>query len=377
MDPLRENPGTPDKAKMTRRRFMGVLLGTAAVPLLAACGGQQAPAPTAAPAAAAPKAAATAAPAAQPTAGASGSKTVMKIAHVLTEQDNVHLAVVRFKDAVEKKSNGRVEVQIYPNSALGSLRVTFESMQLGNLEATIQDGATPGTVAPLYAVPELPYLFNDLNHVHKVLDGPVGAEMYKSLQDKAKVRTLAVYDTTFRKIFTKTKPINSLADMKGLKIRIPEAPYYVRAMQLLGANPTPVAWGELYTALQTGVVEGFENKAEAAYNAKLHEQAKYAAYTGHIFVLNPLLVNDKWFSGLPADIQKIMLDAAAESQAWQRDYAPTSEKTFEQKMKDAGVTWTSPDVAPFRKAVEPYYKEVGDKISANDFIQKIRDAAGS
>jgi tripartite ATP-independent transporter DctP family solute receptor len=302
------------------------------------------------------------------------SKTVMKIAHVLTEQDNIHRAVLRFKDNIEKKTSGQVEVQIYPNSALGSLRVTFESMQLGNLEAGVWDAVTPGNVAPVWAVPELPYLFRDLDHVHKVIDGPIGQDMNKALFDKAKVRTLAVYDTTFRKIFTKNKPIQSLADMKGLKIRVPEAPTYVRCMQLLGANPTPVAWGELYTALEMGVVQGFENKCEAAYNAKLHEQTKFAAYTGHIFVLNPLMCSDRWFNNLPKDIQQIVLDAAKESLAWQRAEAPSSEKAFEQKMRDAGVTFTSPDVAPFRKAVEPFYKEYGDKINANELIQRVREA---
>ena len=330
---------------VSRRQFMAVLGGVAAVSLLP--GRARA---------------------------ASGGKIVMKVGHVLTEQDNIHKAVARFKDAVEKKTNGQVEVQIYPNSALGSLRVTFESMQLGNLEAGVWDAVTPGNVAPMWAVPELPYLFRDLDHVHKVLDGPIGQDMNKALLDKAKVRTLAVYDTTFRKIFTKHKPIQSLADMKGLKIRVPEAPTYVRCMQLLGANPTPVAWGELYTALEMGVVEGFENKCEAAYNAKLHEQTKFAAYTGHIFVLNPLMLSDRWFTALPKDIQQVVLDAAKESLAWQRAESPASEKAFEQKMKDAGVTFTSPDVAPFRKAVEPFYKEYGDKINANELIKRIREA---
>jgi tripartite ATP-independent transporter DctP family solute receptor len=330
--------------KISRRRFLTALGSAAALPLL-------------------------------PSLARSGSsKTVMKVAHVLTEQDNIHRAVLRFKDNIEKKTSGQVEVQIYPNSALGSLRVTFESMQLGNLEAGVWDAVTPGNVAPVWAVPELPYLFRDLDHVHKVIDGPIGQDMNKALFDKAKVRTLAVYDTTFRKIFTKNKPIQSLADMKGLKIRVPEAPTYVRCMQLLGANPTPVAWGELYTALEMGVVQGFENKCEAAYNAKLHEQTKFAAYTGHIFVLNPLMCSDRWFNSLPKDIQQIVLEAAKESLAWQRAEAPSSEKAFEQKMRDAGVTFTSPDVAPFRKAVEPFYKEYGDKINANELIQRVREA---
>jgi len=329
---------------VSRRRFLTVLGGVAAAPLL-------------------------------PSVVRAGSaKVTMKVAHVLTEQDNIHRAVVRFKEDVEKKTSGQVEVQIYPTSALGSLRVTFESMQLGNLEAGVWDAVTPANAAPIWAVPELPYLFRDLDHVHKVIDGPIGQELTKTLQDKARVRTLAVYDTTFRKIFTKTKAINGLADMKGLKIRVPEAQTYVRCMQLLGANPTPVAWGELYTALQTGVVEGFENKCEAAFNAKLHEQTRFAAYTGHIFVLNPLMCSDRWFNGLPKDVQQAILDAARDSLAWQRAESPASEKAFEQKMKDAGVTFTSPDVGPFRSAVEPFYKEYGDKINANEVIKRIREA---
>jgi tripartite ATP-independent transporter DctP family solute receptor len=318
--------------------------------------------------------AAAAAPLLPSLARAQRGKSVMRVAHVLTEQDNVHRALLKFKEAVEKNSNGQVEVQIYPNSSLGSLRVTFESMQLGNLEAGVWDAATPANVAPVLAVPELPYIFRDLDHVHKVMDGPLGQEMTKALLDRAKVRTLAIYDTTFRKIFTKPRPINTLADMKGLKIRVPEAQMYIRCMQLLGANPTPVAWGELYTSLETGVVQGFENKCEAAFNTKLHEQTKFAAYTGHIFVLNPLMISERWLGSQPKNIQQVVLDAARESMAWQRAEAPASEKAYEQRMKDAGVTFTSPDPAPFRKAIEPFYKEYGDKINAAELIKKVRDA---
>ena len=318
--------------------------------------------------------AATAAPLLPSLAWGQGGKKVMRIAHVLTDQDNVHRALVRFKETVEKKTNGQLEVQIYPSSTLGSLRVTFESMQLGNLEAGVWDAGTPASVVPMWTVPELPYIFRDRAQVHKVMDGPIGQEMNKLLIDKAKVRTLAVYDTTFRKIFTRPKAINNLADMKGLKIRVPEVQSYVRCMQLLGANPTPIAWGELYTSLETGVVQGFENKCEAAFNAKLHEQTKFAAYTGHIFVVNPLMVSERWFSTLSKDIQQIVMDAAAESLAWQRIEAPSSEKSFEQKMKDAGVTFTSPDPAPFRKAVEPYYKEYGDKFDLNALIKRVRES---
>lgn len=305
---------------------------------------------------------------------ARAAKVTMKVAHVLTEADIIHRATAKFKELAEKKSGGELEVQIYPTSALGSLRVTWESMQLGNLEGGNWDTVTPAMMVPQYAGTELPFIFRDLDHVHKVFDGPIGQELEKALLEKAKVRTIAVYDTTFRKIFTKTKQINSLADMKGLKIRVPEAQNYVRCMQFLGANPTPVAWGELYTALQMGVVEGFENKCEAAFNAKLHEQTKYAAYTGHIFCPNPFLCSERWFSKLSKNVQQAIVEAGKESLAWQRAEAPVSEKAFEQKLKDAGVTFTSPDRAPFQKAVEPFYKEWGDKFAGNDLIKRIREA---
>ena len=336
--------GASNRIGTSRRRVLGVLGAAAAAPLLPS------------------------------SAWGQSGKSVMRIAHVLTDQDNVHRALVRFKDSAEKKAGGQLEVQIYPNSALGSLRVTFESMQLGNLEAGVWDAGTPANVVPVWTVPELPYIMRNLDHVHKVMDGPIGQEMSKALLDKARIRTLAVYDTTFRKIFTRPKAINTLADMKGLKIRVPEVQSYVRCMQLLGANPTPIAWGELYTSLETGVVQGFENKCEAAYNAKLHEQTKFAAYTGHIFVVNPLMVSERWFGTQPKAVQQAILDSATESLVWQRAEAPASEKAFEQKMKDAGVTFTSPDPTPFRAAVEPYYKEFGDKFNANEVIKRVREA---
>ena len=112
-----------------------------------------------------------------------------------------------------------------------------------------------------------------------------------------------------------------------------------------------------------GVVEGFENKCEAAFNAKLHEQTKFMAYTGHIFCPNPFLCSERWFAKLSKNVQQAIVEAGKESLAWQRAEAPASEKAFEQKLKDAGVTFTSPDRAPFAKAVEPFYKEWGDKYA--------------
>src|SRR5262245_19793454 len=151
-----ESTGAPSASRATasRRRFVGMLGAAAAAPLVPL------------------------------TARGQGGKSVMRIAHVLTEQDNVHRALVKFKDAVEKKTAGQLEVQIYPISALGNLRVTFESIRLGNLEAGVWDAGTPSNVVPAWAVPELPYIFRDLAHVHGVIDGPIGQELGKAVIDR-------------------------------------------------------------------------------------------------------------------------------------------------------------------------------------------------
>jgi TRAP-type transport system periplasmic protein len=296
----------------------------------------------------------------------------MKIGHVVAESDNVHQALVRFKEAVGKRTQGAVTVSIHPGSTLGSLRQMFESIGLGTQEAGVFDAGTPANADPAIGVLELPYMFQNLAHVHRVADGPIGQQVFEQTRKRTGIRTVASYDSTFRKTFSK-RPINAMADLKGMKIRVPEVPSYVETFRLLGANPTPVPWGELYTSLSTGVVDGFENKAEAAFGSRLHEQAKFAAYTGHIFVFNLLMVSDRWFASLAPQTQKAIHDSARESEQWQRARAVQSELEFEEKMKAAGVQFTRPDDAPFRKAVEPIYAAYGKRHGVTALIDSIRN----
>lgn len=296
----------------------------------------------------------------------------MKIGHVLSEADNVHQALLRFKEAVAKRTQGAVTVSIHSSSSLGSLRVMFESIGLGTLEAGMFDAGTPANSEPAIGVLELPYIFENLDHVHRVVDGPTGKQIFDKTRATTGIRTLASYDTTFRKTFSK-RAINSIADLKGMKVRVPEVPSYIETFKLLGANPTPVPWGDLYTSLSTGVVDGFENKAEAAFGARLHEQAKFAAYTGHIFVVNLLMVNDRWFSALTPETQKALMESAKETEQWQRARALQSEVEFEDKMKAAGVQFTKPDTAPLRKAVAPIFASYGTKHGLTALIEKVRN----
>ncbi|MFM1989492.1 MAG: hypothetical protein RJA99_2449 [Pseudomonadota bacterium] len=304
---------------------------------------------------------------------AQAPKATMKIGHVLAESDNIHQALLRFKEGVEKRTNGAVVVTLHPGSSLGSNRQMFESIGLGTQEAAIFDAGTPANAVPAIGVLELPYVFQDLQHVHRVTDGPIGQGVFEDVRKRTGIRVLANYDTTFRKTFSK-RAINAIGDLKGMKIRVPEVPAYVETFKLLGANPTPVPWGELYTSLSSGVVDGFENKAEAAFGARLHEQAKFAAYTGHIYVPNFLMVADRWFSALPADAQKALAEVAKETETWQRARALQSEAEFEDRMKAAGVTFTKPDTEPFRKAVEPIYASYGKRHNVAALIDSVRNA---
>lgn len=296
----------------------------------------------------------------------------MKIGHVLSESDNVHQALIRFKEAVAKRTNGTVTVAVYPGSSLGTLRQMFESIGLGTQEAGIFDAGTVANAEPAIGILELPYIFEDLEHVHRVVDGPTGKEIFDRTRVKTGMRTIVSYDTTFRKTFSK-RPINSLADFKGLKVRVPEVPSYIETFKLLGANPTPIPWGELYTSLSSGVVDGFENKAEAALASRLHEQAKFAAYTGHIFVVNLMLVNDRWFSSLTPEAQKAIVESAKETEQWQRARAKQSEVEAEEKMKTAGIQFTRPDTTVLRNAVAAIYTTYGSKHNVSGLVTKVRN----
>ena len=296
----------------------------------------------------------------------------MKVGHVLSEADNVHQALLRFKEAVAKRTAGAVTVSIHSGSSLGSLRQMFESIGLGTQEAGVFDAGTPANAAPVIGILELPYIFENLDHVHRVVDGPTGKQIFETTRTSTGLRTIASYDTTFRKTFSK-RPINSLADLKGMKVRVPEVPSYIETFKLLGANPTPIPWGDLYTGLSTGVVDAFENKAEAAFGARLHEQAKFAAYTGHIFVVNLLMVNDRWFSSLTPDAQKALMESAKETEQWQRERALQSEVEFEDKMKAAGVQFTRPDTAALQKAVAPILSTYGTRHKVAPTIEKLRN----
>jgi TRAP-type transport system periplasmic protein len=298
------------------------------------------------------------------------TKEVIKLAHHLPPKENRHLAVERFAKAVAQKTGGNVEVQIHPGGSLGNERDNLEGVRMGTIHMSFVNPATTVNFEPLLGILDMPFLFRDIEHVHKVLDGSIGEKIAEALRKTSEVRVTTWFDTLFRVVLS-TRPINRLEDFKGLKIRVPESLVYTRIFRLLGANPTPLPWGEIYTALQTKVVEGMESSPDTLYNSKFHEVAKNLALTRHIYNCTMLVINDKYFQGLSPDVRKAVMDSAKDASAWLMDVTIKSENDYYEKLKKEGVKITTPDLGPIRAAVQPIYKEYGEKLKATDLIDQI------
>lgn len=299
------------------------------------------------------------------------SKTVINLGHVFAPNHTMHEAALKFAQLAAQKTNGRVEIRIHPSSTLGHERECIEGMQLGTIDMSLVSAGVVGNFEPKVGILDLPYIFRDINHVHKAVDGAIGRELNQALQQKVGMRVLAWGDTVFRYVFTKRTPITKVEDFRGLKIRTPEAWLYAETFKLLGANPTPIAWGELYTALQTGVVEGLENAPEAVYTARLHEQVKHAIRTEHIFVAILVSISERTYGRLSADIQKAVTEAAVEAWAWQRQVADANNVLFQKKLADEGMTFHSIDKKVLQARVRPMYEDYGKKSGTLDLINRL------
>jgi len=244
----------------------------------------------------------------------------IKFAHGMPpdEEEALHRGVVVFKKMVEQKTAGRVKVDIYPANQLGKEREQFEGVKLGTIEmCMIAEGPMAGFFPEIMVI-GIPYLYANEITAWRSLDGPFGKALFEEMRKKTGVRALGIGENGFRNFTNRVRPIKSPDDMKGLKIRTMENPAHMAMVRALGASPTPIAWGEVYMALQQGVVDGQENPVSVIEVAKFNEVQKYLTLDGHVYSILPILINDKFFTSLPADIQKIIADTTKTIVAVQR-----------------------------------------------------------
>lgn len=296
----------------------------------------------------------------------------LKLGYINAPSGPMHEAALKFADLVSKKTNGQYTVKTYPSSQLGNERELADAVSLGTVDMTLS-GPTPIMwYIPQYSMVESPFLYKDLNQYRTMYNGEIG----KEIKDKLlQVKGLRLIDFWFRgpRYLTANKEIKTLADLKGLKIRVPESEITLETWKTLGANPTPIAFNELYMALKQGVVQAQENPLELIYTTSFYDVQKYVMNTQHAYSTYFLLINDKLMSSMPADIQKAIQEAGVEAGTFETDLMLKSEDDFKKKLEEKGVKFIDLDMKPFKDLINSELpKKFKDKYNM-DIYEKIKN----
>ena len=311
-------------------------------------------------------------------APAAMAKIVLKCGTNTQPSHIYNLAAEHFAKTVADKTGGEIDVQVFPAGQLGSERDMVEGLQLGSLEMTLTSTGPMGNFFPQVKLFNLPFLFKDRESCYKVLDGEIGQQI-SGLFIKKGIRSLGWFENGFRNITNSRQAINTPEDMKGLKIRVMEDDVFILTMKALGASPLPMAFGELYTALEQKAVDAQENPLAVIHSSRLFEVQKYLAVTGHFYSPAVLLISEmKWRTLTPAQ-QEILTRAAALARDYERKLSMEADQNLEAALAKEGMEISHPDKAPFMKAVQGVYTtpSVVKAIGGGDMEagQKLIDAA--
>lgn len=265
------------------------------------------------------------------------AKYTLKMGATVQEDSASGISMIKyFKPYVEEKSGGKIAVEIYANSILGGDRQLFESLQMNTVQASFGPTSVLANFEPNYSIVDAPFLFKDKKTAYAALDGDFGAMLAKGLPEKG-MRVLGYGENAFRNISNIAKPITKMEDMKGLKIRVMEAPVYINTVKALGANATPMAFNELYTALQQGTVDGQDNGVVLTYTAKLYEVLKFYTFTEHCYAANAYVFSEEFLQSLPKDLLQVVEDGTKYALENQRRLNTEMEEELIQVIEKSGV----------------------------------------
>ncbi len=294
----------------------------------------------------------------------------LRLAHGLDITHPVHQGMVYMAEQLVEISNGEMRIQLYPSGQLGSERECLELLQVGSLDMTKVSAAVMENFAPVYQVLSLPYIFKSRKHAYQVLDGEVGRYLLDQ-GSNYRLRGLCFYDAGSRSFYTKDKPVSSPNDLEGLKIRVQRSKTAVEMMNNLGGSPTPIPWGELYTALQQGVVDGAENNPPSFYFSRHFEICKYYAINEHTTVPDVLLIGTSTWKRLDDQQRSWLKEAARRSAEHQRKLWQASEEDCLNKMMAEGVKVTYPEKTSFASKVEKMRSVYKDQDEFRKVIEQI------
>lgn len=305
-----------------------------------------------------------------------GETYTIRLAHLVPEEQSSHVAAVDFKEKLESESDGRITVELYPNGQLyGSDREAIEAVQLGNIEMTIPAVAAMASFNEKFQVFDLPFLFNNNEAAYEALDGELGQELMADLESNG-LKGLVFGENGFRHVSNNDGPIESPEDMAGLKMRTLESPLHTDTFNAFGANASPFAFGELYTALQQGTYDAMDCPISLYYTNKFYEVQDYLTLTGHVYAATSLLMNDDFYNELPEDLQELLMEASEEFREQQRELAQQQDTEFMEQLEAEGMQindLTDEQRDVFREAAAPVYEKYEDQIGA-DLIDRALEA---
>jgi tripartite ATP-independent transporter DctP family solute receptor len=295
----------------------------------------------------------------------------LKLAHGLPIDHPVHQAMEYMGQRVRELSDGKLDVRIYPAEQLGSEQQCVELVQIGSLAITKVSAAVMESFVEEYKVFGLPYLFKSKEHAFKIYDGEIGNEILLSSIDKW-LRGLTYYDAGSRSFYTKSKPIEHPDDLIGMKIRVMASITAVGMVRALGGSPTPISWGELYTALQSGVVDGAENNPPSLYTSRHYEVCKFYSLDEHTTIPDVLVISEIIWEKLSEQEREWIQQAADESAVLQRKLWAESEQKSLEEVQKAGVQINYPDKEPFIEKVQPFLETYRDNQIVYSYIKRIQ-----
>jgi tripartite ATP-independent transporter DctP family solute receptor len=297
-------------------------------------------------------------------------KVVLKMGLLGTTDYFYYKGAKRMADLAAERSRNRIEIQLFPNQGLGNERDMIEGMQLGTVDLAVINTPLLASFDQRFMLFDMPFLFNDWNHVNKVLSGKVGQQLMKALESKG-LKAFAFSTAGFRHVVNQRRPVRTPDDLRGLKIRTLDNPVHVAIMNAMGANATPMQYGEVSTALRQGTIDGLDFQLGSSATEKMYEVNKHMALTGHVFTGVIYLMSLKRYQGLPADLQKIVAETAVVGANTETELYNKFEADARGILEKNGMTVLEVDKAPFRARTASVYERFQGRVG-KDLIDMAR-----
>lgn len=298
----------------------------------------------------------------------------LRLGHGLDPSHPVHKAMEFMAQRVAERSDSTLRIKIYPSEQLGTERQCLEMLQIGSLDMVKVSAAVMQGFVPAYKALSMPYIYESEAHRFRVMEGEIGREILRMGTEK-RLRGLTFYDAGSRSFYTNGQPIRKPSDLKGMKIRTMSSRTAIQMVRMLGGAPTPMSWGEVYTGLQQGVVDGAENNPPTYHLSRQYEVTDYYSLDKHTAVPDVLIIGTKTWNQLSKEERQWLQEAARESAQYQKKLWRKATQEALEAVKEAGVKVIRPDTEPFAEKVRPMYERYRDQEQVYHYIQRIQKAA--